>query len=153
MDGKGKNLRKVSATAKSVTETIPPPPPGFVSPFESLTDWLSYICENNQISENVVSEYHFGLLTSPGDNLIFLLGYNTSVTDENLNARRIVFTPKTHTFFALPNKLYGNMSDQQLSSRLFDELREFVKTPKFQKSFLSKGHSITTNFGDNLWMR
>jgi hypothetical protein len=146
---KGKSFRKGAGVAKMVSETIAPPPPGFVSPFKSLFDWLNHICETNQAPEKAISEYHFGLLTSPGDNLVFLLGYNTVVSDERI-IRRIDFKPDSHVFFALPNDLYGHTSEHELKSQLLNELNEFIKSEKFKQSFLSKGSSVTTNFGTDL---
>ena len=147
-EGKRKIVFK-NVVLTHTAETIPPPPPGFPLPFKTLEEWLLDICDSNQ-PKAPVSEYNIGLYESPGNSLLCFIGYNHSM-EQGSTISRITFQP-SHTFFALPEDEYGNLSKEQLRERLLNEFIEFTKTDKFKNSFLSKANSITTDFGE-VWSR
>lgn len=127
-----------------------PPPPGFISPFKTLQEWLFHLCDSNQQPDEAVSEYIFVLSDSPGNVDIYFVGYAYTI-DQGISTRRTGYTP-TNWFFPLPKAEYGHLVRQQLREKVMYELKEFTKTDVFQHSFLSKGCPIMTNFGDEIWL-
>lgn len=148
----GENKKRGISTGHDLmkfSREIPaPPPPGFTSPFKTTQEWLSNICDIDQPKKSI-AEYCFLLFESPGNELLCLVGYNT-YREQNLEAVRVDFKP-SNTFFALPQNEYQNLTKQQVRDRVRQELIEFVNSPKFENSFLSKANSITTNFGEKIW--
>ena len=136
---------------KSQVEVPTPPPPGFTSPFRTVQEWLIYVCDNNQPDKSI-SEYRFDLYESPGNNLLCLVGYNHTV-EQGVPTSRVDFKPSQHMFFALPNDEYENSLHQRVQQRVFKDLKQFLNTDIFKRSFLSKGYTITTNFAGDIWSK
>ena|ERR1022692_2644872 len=128
-----------------------PPPPGLISSFDTLQDWLINICDSEQ-PEKSIATYNFGLFESAGDYTIFLIGENTYDKEQNYSVTSIDFKP-LHMYFPLPKSEYENLIREQLVEQLTDELRGFTKTDKFKNSFLAKANSIKTDFSGEIWSR
>ncbi|HYF29506.1 MAG TPA: hypothetical protein VD993_00155 [Chitinophagaceae bacterium] len=135
----------------SSAEALTPPPPGFTSPFNSVEQWLAYICDNDQPQKSI-EEYRFDLYEAPGDNMLSLTGYNHTV-EEGMPVSRIDFVPAKHPFFALPKDVYKNLSQEQTKNIVFKELNEFIASQKFNDSFLSKAFYINTSFAGEIWSK
>jgi hypothetical protein len=114
---------------KCKTEVSTPPPPGFVSPFNSLAEWLVYLCDNNQ-PQSPIAEYRFNLYESPGDNLLALTGYN-HIVESGVPFSKIDFTPNQHHFFSLPKDAYGRLACEESYRRMFlNTLKNRCLTPQ-----------------------
>jgi hypothetical protein len=129
----------------------PPPPLGFTSPFKTIQEWLSYLCDTNQ-PDKPISEYHFSLVERSSNNLLALIGFN-HYRGENSIAHRIEFKPATHMYFGLTEEEFGNLTPQQLRERVLNELIEFTKSDKFRSSFLAKGNSIRFDLAGEIWSK
>ena len=145
----GYDLAKLTVIADIPTT---PPPFGFTSPFKTIQEWLFHLCDTN-LPEKAISVYYFSLIERPLNNLLSLEGFNKYNINDNVAANRIDFIPAMHMFFALPQEEFGDLSQQQMREQVLNELIEFTKSFKFQTSFLSKGNSIRTNFGGEIWSR
>lgn len=129
-------------------DDVPPPPPGLVSNFKSLQDWLFKICDRDKPGKSIMT-YNFGLFESPGNYTIFLVGLN-QYEKKNSLITRIEFEPKS-MYFRLPETEYKNLNREQLVDKLTAQLKDFTKTEKFKTSFLAKAKSITTDFKGEIW--
>jgi len=130
------------------TEHPVPPSSRFVTPFNSLQEWLQYLCEHEHRSEPV-SEYMIAF-SEPPHVLAYLVGHNHGV-EQGVPVTRIVFQPKQYMWFELPQKIYRGLTREQLIDKVHSELSEFFKTEHFKKSFLARGYNISTNFQEDIW--
>lgn len=147
-ENKKRNILFGHDVIKFSREIPTPPPPGFVSPFKTIQEWLFHICDVDQ-PQKLISEFCFLLFEAPGDELLCLVGYN-SYREQDIDAVRADFKP-LNMFFPLPKNGYRNLSKEQVRERVRKELIEFVNSTKFKNSFLSKANSITTSFGEKIW--
>lgn len=127
-----------------------PPPPGFTSKFNTVTEWLTNICEIDKPKKSI-STYNFGLFETPGDYILFLVGKNQYEIGKDHSAIRIEFEP-TNMYFLLP-KEYQALERQQVLDRLTAQLKAFINTAEFKHSFLSEAQTITTDFGGVIWTK
>ncbi|HEU4861043.1 MAG TPA: hypothetical protein VFT15_14450 [Chitinophagaceae bacterium] len=125
-----------------------PPGPRVVTPFNSILEWLNFICEHEQCSEPV-SEYMIAF-SEPPRSLANLVGYNHEV-EEGVPISRIVFQPRQYMWFELPEKEYGGLTRDQLINKVHSELKQFFTTQQFKRSFLARGYNISTNFQEDVW--
>ncbi|HET6996813.1 MAG TPA: hypothetical protein VFI06_17590 [Chitinophagaceae bacterium] len=139
-----RRIEKFSLTVQ-MEPPSPPPPPGFVSPFKILEEWLSYISAEKP--EKPIADVQFCLDDLEGRNTLSVYGINRYDVDKDVIAYRDDFKP-THRFFPLPKDEYEHLSQQQLRERVLHELKEFMKTEKFKSSFMGQSESARINFSD-----
>jgi hypothetical protein len=146
-DDQNKPVRRVAAA--HFKEEMPiPPPPGFVSPFQTIEEWLIAVCQADQ-PEKAIAEFCFLFFGVSNDYLLCLVGYN-NYREEDHDIRRIDFKPSP-MFFALPENVYGILPMEDARRRILTELVDFTQTTVFQNSFLSKSSCITTSFSEDIW--
>ena len=140
-------IRHIVLTSKAFMDDPPPPPPlDFVSPFKTIHEWLSNICDTKE-PDKPIEDLQISLSESPTRAILCLVGFNTEVIDNSTTAHRITFTPASGDF-PLPKDDYENLSKQQVRERVLSEVMEFSKTEKFQNSFLWQAESVTISFID-----
>ena len=125
-----------------------PPGPRVVTPFNSIQEWLNFICEHEQRSEPI-SEYMIAF-SNPPHSLVYLVGYNHGI-ENGVPVSRVVFQPSQYMWFELPEKEYGGLDRDQLIVKVHAELKQFFATEQFKKSFLARGYNISTNFQEDIW--
>lgn len=133
-------------------EMFAPPPPGtsINSPFETIHDWLSAICDAEPPAVPI-STYDFGVFESPDQWLLFVVGENTSQEDQYTSATRIDFKP-SYMYFVLPKAQHSGKPRNEVQAQLRRELEAFTQTEKFRSSFLAKADSAEWN-GEIFWYR
>ena len=140
-------VRHVVLTSRVFMDAPPPPPPDdFVSPFKTIQEWLTDICDSKE-PDKTIEDLQISLSESPTRAILCLEGYNTEIIDHNTTAHRITFIPPNGDF-PLPEDDYGPLSKQQVQDRVLNEVVEFSKTEKFQNSFLWQAKYIVINFVD-----
>lgn len=148
-ENKKRNILEGREVMENRDEVPIPPPPGFVSPFKSIQEWLFDIC-NKDLPLKPISEYCFLLFESPSnDHIICLAGYNT-YNGQGFTTTQLDFKP-INMFFSLPKNEYQYLPSEEVRKKVLDEIIEFTRNTKFQKSFFSKAESITTNFSGKIW--
>ena len=135
-----------------VEEIMEPPPPGLISKFITVEDWLTNICENNK-PKKAIAKYNFGLFEAKDDFTLFLARLNTYEVDKNRSSTRIDFEPK-NMYFKLPKSYFKSLTREQLLIKLASDLKAFTKSTKFKNSFFIDANIISfdTN-GTTLWTR
>ena len=133
-------------------EIMEPPPPGLISKFTTVEDWLTAICENNK-PKKAIAKYRIGLFESKNDYTIFLAGQNTYQVDKNRSSTRTEFEPK-NMYFKLPDSYYKSLTREELLKKLTSDLKAFTNSAKFKHSFFTTANIIVfdTN-GTTLWTR
>ena len=138
-------------TLVEVVDDVPPPSPNFTSRSKNLQDWLVSICEDKK-PEKTIGNYNLGILESPGDRFIYLVGIN-KYDKGDTSYTRIEFEP-SNLYFQLPKSEYKNLSGDQLLKRLTFQLKSFTSTEKFKTSFLAEADSIIfESSGETIWAR
>ena len=141
--------------SEEVEEVEPPPPPGtsasskLPTPWHSVGEWLIAITRE-KAPTLAIDSYNIGLFESKDDYILVLTGENTYLKTANHTVRQLDFKPK-HMYFELPKKKYGALSSDQVKDRVSKELDDFIKTPQFKQSFLSKGKQIKTDWNGKVW--
>jgi len=115
-------------------EEVPAPPPGFVSPFRSIEEWLMAII-SAESPQKKITEYKFLFFGVSGDFLLGLAGYN-AYRDNGIETYKIDFKPSP-MFFALPKDIYDRLPMMEAHGRVVDELIAFTRTAAFQDSFFT----------------
>ena len=142
------DIEKRVETFQYRTEHPVPPSLRVVTPFNSIHEWLHFLCEHEHRLEPV-SEYMIAF-SEPPHVLASLVGHNHSV-EQGAPVTRIVFQPKQYMWFELPKKQYGTLTREQLIDKVHSELIAFFKTEHFKKSFLARGYNISTNYREDIW--
>lgn len=146
-DEDNKPRRRIGVARSS--EDIPtPPPPGFVSPYDTIGEWLEAVCAGAP-PQKAIAEFSFLLFGVTGNYLLCLAGYNT-YWEDHCEIRQIDFEPAP-MFFALPERFYTALPMDKVRDKVLHELVVFTQTQVFNDSFLSKGFSITTSFSEDIW--
>jgi hypothetical protein len=146
-DNSNNEREKKIEVFQHISEHPTPPSSGVVTPFNSIQEWLNFLCTHEHRSEPV-SEYKI-TFSEPPHVLACLVGYNRGV-EHGITSTRIVFQPKEHMWFELPKK-YRVLTKSRLIEQIHSELREFFTTEHFKKSFLARGYNISTNFQEDIW--
>lgn len=153
--------REVKTTTITLSEEVeapdPPPPPApgtsasskLSTSWHSVREWLTAITKEKAPSL-AIDSYNIGLFESKDDYTLLLTGENTYQKTANHTVRQLDFKPK-HMYFELPKKEYGRLSSDQLKEQITRELDDFIKTPQFKQSFLSKGKQIKTDWNGVVW--
>ena len=145
--------REVGVTELTMTEEVddisPPPPPGFISPFKTLEEWLDNICTNEKPA-NPIATFEFGFFEGPDNYTLYLVGMNRYDKTENHTVIRVEYEP-THMYFPLPANEYKISERQQVVEKLTSQLKDFIGTAKFKNCFLAKAKTITTSFKGEIW--
>jgi hypothetical protein len=141
-------IEKRVETVQYRTEHPIPPSSRVVTPFNSIEEWLHFLCEHEHFSEPV-SEFLIAF-SEPPNVLAYLVGRNHGV-EKGVPFTRIVFQPKQYMWFELPKKRYGAQTRRQLIDKVHSELKDFFTTELFKKSFLARGYNISTNFQEDIW--
>lgn len=128
-------------TLQQVVEDADPPPPNLKSKYKSLEDWLSDICTKEKPDESI-RYYKIGLFEGSDGNIIFLSGSRHS---DNADSVTIDFRPAA-MYCRLPDNSYKNMNHSDFLNKITAQLKDFVKTEKFKRSFLSKANAIIIEF-------
>jgi hypothetical protein len=127
-------------------EDVDLPPSHLKATFKTLRDWLSNICESKR-PQKPITKFLIGLFESPDDRILFLIGLNTY--DKKV---AIDFEPE-NMYFLLPKTEYNSLNREQLSNKLTIELTKFIKTKKFETSFLAESNSITFDDRVVIWSK
>ncbi len=133
-------------------EIIEPPPPGLISKFKTMQDWLVNICDHDKPKKSI-AQYKVGLFESSNENTLVLVGVNIYDNGKNGSETRIEFEPK-NMYFNLPKRDYENLTRDQLLTKLSGQLKDFSKTMKFKTSFFTKADSfIFDPIGLTIWAK
>ena len=131
-------------------EEVSPPPPGLISNFKTIQEWLFNICDTEK-PEKSITTYNFGLFESSDDYTVFLVGINKYGKGQD-SATLIEFEPSS-MYYPLPKSEYKNLTREQVQDQLTSLLKTFIKTDKFKNSFLAKAYSITVDFYGTIWSK
>ena len=142
------NNKNNRVVARSMVEQVLPPSFHVVTPFNSLEEWLTFLCEHENLSKPL-SEYVIEF-SEPPHVLVSLAGYHHDI-EQGVPISKIVFQPKQYPWFELTMEKYVGLSRQEFIQAIHSELREFFKTEQFKRSFLARGFTISTNFEEDLW--
>ena len=131
-------------------DVFAPPPPGYPihSPFQTIHEWLSAICDAEPPAVPV-SVYSFGVFESPDEWLLFVVGENSTQKDQYTSATHIGFKPSL-MYFLLPKAQHERKLSNEVKAQLRRELEAFTRTEKFRSSFLAKAYSAEWN-GETFW--
>ena len=132
-------------------DDIEPPPPGFVSRFKSLEEWLVNICKERK-PQKAIAKYNLDLFEAADGYTLSLTGVNEYKLSQNETAVRIDFFP-AEMYFDLPESEYKSLNRQEVIDRLTTKLKDFVNTEKFKKSFLSDADAIATSWQGQIWSK
>lgn len=133
----------------SIVETVDEvkaPPPDLKTTFKTLQDWLVNVCDSEK-PKIAVEMYDIGVFESEKNYVVFLVGRN-----KYDNYDKIDFQP-TNMYYMLPRVEYRGLSREQLMNRLTDELKEFTKSKKFQRSYLAQADSIKLSGKTLIWSK
>jgi hypothetical protein len=146
-DEQNKPIRRV-AVARLTEDALTPPPPGFISPFQKIDEWLTAICAGEQ-PQRAIAEYNIAFFDTPNDYFLGLAGYNTYYERAG-EIRRIEFRPSA-VFMALSKSAYKNIAIEHVRERIVQAIVAWTKTAPFKDSFLAKGSCITMDLYGEIW--
>ena len=137
---------------KGAKMTGEPPLPldGFISPFNSVTEWLSHICDTIEPPQTYISELTFIFFGFDGQNSLGLFGYHHT-SDEDGPVKSMDFTLPPEMYLTLHQEEFTKLSAPQLRERIANELKKFTTTPAFHRSFFSKSQTISCNSIGDIW--
>lgn len=126
-------------------DVVGPPPLNLKPNFNSVTDWLSNVCDAASPTKTITC-YSLGIFESESKDttVVYLVGLN-----DHGNYRAIDFKPST-MYFLLPKDYHGLSLDQK-SEKLTGELKDFTKSKKFESSFLAKARKMELNGNIVIW--
>lgn len=133
--------------AEEISTPPPPPPPGFTSPFKTINDWLTHLC-NTEKPQTQNAIYEFGFYRSQGQYIVYLISKNNPI---NSDKKFKEFGP---FYFGVPAQEHIGMNYKQyqhVQDSLFSQIKEFTKTEKFKHSFLAKSQAIVANMDEVIW--
>jgi len=150
MKNKKNDIKVGHVVLKHQREMFAPPPPGYPinSPFQTIHDWLSAICDAEPPAVPI-SVYSFGVFESADDWLLFVVGENSAQKDQYTSATYIDFKPSL-MYFLLPKEQHAGKQRDEIKKQLHRELEEFTRTEKFRSSFLAKAYSAEWS-GEAFW--
>ena len=145
------NHKVVYYSSNDIEEQIDPPPSNLITKFASIEEWLNVICDEKK-PDLFIATYKIGLLESPQEIIIYLVGIN-SHSEGDTTQIRIDFEP-TAMYFSLPKNEYKNLNRDQLLNTLTVQLKSFSNTENFKSSFLSNANALKfeTN-GLTIWTK
>jgi hypothetical protein len=117
--------------------------------FNSITEWLSRICEMERPGKQI-SFYKIRLVELYNTYTLSLEGINESQLASNTSAQ-ISFEPK-YKFYLLPRNRYNGSRDKILAL-ITNELKSFTQTRTFKRSFFTEAKSIKTDFAGIIWTK
>lgn len=122
------------------------------STFNTVQEWLHYICANEKPNAPDLN-YNFGLSESPNEYIVSLVGVKTYNESKYRIVTRIQWEPE-NMYLLLPQGEYNNLMPEQVREKIFNQLKAFTQTGTFKGSFLSKAKTITANRQkDILWTK
>jgi hypothetical protein len=131
---------------EETVDAVEPPPPNIKPTFKTLHDWLIDICDSEK-PKIPIANYSFGVFESPDSPVLFMVGLNKYT---NPNHAKIDFEPQS-MYFLLPIEDYNNLTCEQLSDKLGEQLRDFTMTQIFKNSYLADANSIVLNGNKAIW--
>jgi hypothetical protein len=132
-------------------DDIEPPPPGNISPFKSITEWLSYICKIEKPAK-AIAIYNFTVFEEGDEYTLCLTGRNSYKSSKDHHATRIEFAPQG-MYFPLAVGEYKDLGREEVFARIIFELMKFTNTETFASSLLVKANSITTDWSGEIWSK
>jgi hypothetical protein len=133
------------------SDDVSPPPPGLISKFKTLQEWLFNICDVEK-PKVPINTYDFGFIESEGNYTLYLVGLNDYEIGENHSAIQIDFEP-SDMYFPLPKSEYENLDWYEVMAKVEAQLRDFIKTEKFKTSFFLQANLIKTSMGNEIWAK
>jgi|GEM_PF-754586 len=132
-------------------ETVEPPPPGYISHFPTIHEWLKEICKNERLN-SPVDTFNFGLFENEDETYtLFLAGLTTN--KNGTYARTTISFQPTHMYYLLP-EAYKGLKREQVWEKIEADILAFTKTETFEKSFMAKANTVTTEYnGKTIWAR
>lgn len=128
-----------------------PPPPAFMSRFNSLEEWLFNVC-NEKKPKKPIGTYSFALFEGENNFTLCLTGINTYELSKYHTQTRIDFAP-TDMYFTLPQSECIGLKREQVLERITSQLKKFTTTDKFNHSFFSEAKSIASDWKGEIWSR
>jgi hypothetical protein len=126
-------------------DVVEPPPHDLKRNFNSVTDWLSNVCDADN-PRKTIKCYSLGIFESESEDtaVVYLVGLNYYGSHTAID-----FEP-SNMYFLLPKNYHGLGLDQK-SQKLTAELKGFTKSKKFESSFLAKARKIELNGNIVIW--
>jgi hypothetical protein len=149
----GNNKHVVEHILSSIEiDDAEPPPPHFVSPYNTIEEWLFNVCDKEKPAIPIAT-YSFGLFEGANEYVLCLTGVNSYQLSKEREQIRIDFAP-ADMYYPLRQSEYKNLNREQVLERLTSELKAFTTTDKFRQSFFSQAESIRTDWnGDIIWSK
>lgn len=150
-NNKSIEVENKNLTHIAVVDEVEPPPPNFISKFNTIQEWLYNVCADT-IPVKSITTYEIGLFKSSDKATIYLVGLNKN-TQHDTSFTNIAFEP-SNMYYHLPKSFYENRSREKLINTLALELKNFTLTEKFKNSFLAKADSIVLAVnGQKIWSK
>src|SRR5579875_816782 len=140
-----------TVTLSEVDEVItppPPPPPGFTSPYKTINEWLTHLCNTEKPDEAQNAIYEFGFYQSQNQYIVYLRS-NDDVINPDKKSKE--FGP---FYFGVSAEAHTSMNYnqyQQVQDSLFSQIKAFTTTEKFKHSFLAQSQAIIANMNEVIW--
>ncbi len=152
-------VRKTISRGYYSRQEMDPPPPGFVSRFKTLEEWLDHIYQG-EAPAAAFDRYNFGIfygtdIKSGLDTTYTLVfsGERTYSKDGKTIINTALLSEHENTYFNLPHNEYKNLNYRQACEKLKTQLQSLTQSHHFQNSFLAKAKLITTDCQDTIWSR
>ena len=151
-DNNNKKYEVINITFTEEYEEIDFPNDDLKPEFDTIHDWLSAVVQGNKPTKRI-HKIEIGVIESPEESTLFLLGYNTIIQHPNSQLTTISFRPDK-TFYKLPKDPYIKETANETTKVIESELLNFSKTQSFTTSFLiNVDQVIFTKTGLRLWPR
>ncbi len=129
-------------------DMVEPPFTNLKSRFNTLEEWLTYICENDKPSK-AIDTYNFGLFEGKDEYTLYLVGTNTYEISEDNTKIKIEFSP-TDMYFSLPLSEFQGLKREQVYAQLSRQLKQFTKTNTYKSSFFLKANHVKTEWNGEM---
>ncbi|MFN0256987.1 hypothetical protein E6A44_015465 [Pedobacter ureilyticus] len=143
--------RSVYRTATVIEDDFTPPPIISASKFKSINEWLTNISENEK-PEKTISHFKIGLIESPKENALYLIGRNL-IEKGDTSHSTLDFEPK-EMYFLIPSDQYKNLGRKEMLEKIVLEIKKFTETEAFKTSFLVEAKDLVfESTGEVIWQK
>lgn len=128
-----------------------PPPVIPASKFKSINDWLTNVSKNEK-PEKPISHFKIGLIESPKENALYLIGRNL-IEKGDTSYSKLDFEPK-EMYFLISSGTYKNLGRKEMLEKIALELKKFTETEAFNTSFFAAATDCTfETTGEVIWQK
>lgn len=145
-----KQTKEIVATKVKFVKTPPLPPT--TSPFKTMEEWLSSLCDTEKPQKSI-SIYHFKLLESENNAHHTLMVFGTNETRvEHGFYQENYFNPATMYYPFQKNEFENHLTREEVLNRVTSQIKAFTNTTKFRNCFFASAKYIITEYnGETVW--